>query len=134
MTEESLVPIGDTGVSMMTRGAHIPANITFEDAESAAYALVRIGAASKWAFADLLAHSELAFGEASAQLLEGRYAHPNSISNLRYTWRRFSTPESRRWDISLSHYTAACPDYLTQEQRESILQEAEDTVVRLQCW
>ena len=122
----NLVPIGNTGVTMLARGAHIPIDITFDDAISAAYALVRIGTASKWAYIDLLMHSEFVFGEAYAQLLEAKYAHPNSISNLRYTWKRFSTPESRQWDVSLSHYTAVCADYLTQDQRESILQEAED--------
>lgn len=128
MTEDrSLIPIGDTGVVMLTRGATVPLNITYEDAESAAYALVRIGAASKWAYADLLMIAEDLFGEAASQLLEARYAHPNSIANLRYTWRRFPTPESRQWDVSLSHYTSVCPSYLTQEMREIILQEAEDS-------
>lgn len=122
----NLVPIGDTGVTMLTRGAHIPSDITFDAAISAAYALVRIKSASRWAYIDLLMHSELIFGEAYAQMLDPRYSHPNSIANLRYTWRRFSTPESRQWDVSLSHYTAVCADYLTQDQRESILQEAED--------
>ena len=127
MTEDrSLIPIGDTGVTMLARGATVPLDITFQDAESAAYALVRIGAASKWAYADLLMISEHLFGEAASQLLEARYSHPNSIANLRYTWRRFPTPESRRWDVSLSHYTAVCPNYLTDEQREVILQESED--------
>lgn len=126
MTEDSsLIPIGDTGVTMLARGATVPLDITFPDAESAAYALVRIGAASKWAYADLLMISEHLFGEAASQLLEAQYAHPNSIANLRYTWRRFPTPESRKWDVSLSHYTSVSASYLTQEQREAILEEAE---------
>jgi len=124
--DRSLVPIGDTGVVMGTRGAIIPIDITFSDAESAAYALVRIGAASKWSYIDLLMTAEHLFGEASAQLLEARYAHPNSISNLRHVWRHFPTAESRGWDVSLSHYQAVAVSYLDRDIQEAILQSAED--------
>jgi len=126
MIEQSLMPIGNTSIQMGERGAVIPSNVTFDDAYAAALTVLQIKSASQWAFIDIYLRSEELFGEESSQMLEDRYTHPGSVANLRHTHKHFPTMASRRWNLGVSHYSAVAVSYLTQEQKELILQEAVD--------
>ena len=121
-----LLTLEQAGISLAERGANIPKDLTFEQAESAVALLTRLGSSVKWALADVIAISLGKFGEQYAQLIDTTQLSQGSLQNILYTYRRFPTHKSRAYRVSFSHYTVVCPDYLTDEDRAAILQQAED--------
>ena len=121
-----LLTLEQAGISLAERGANIPKDLTFEQAENAVALLTRLGGSVKWALADVIAASLGKFGEQYAQLIDTTQLSQGSLQNILYTYRRFPTHESRAYSLSFSHYTAVAVDYLESEDRAAILQQAVD--------
>ena len=121
-----LITLEDVGINLTPMGAEVPTDLTIEGAGIAIHLLTRIGNSARWALADVSAMSMGKFGEQYIQLIEATQMSQGSLQNLMYVWRKFPTIESREWDLSLSHYTAVCADYLTPDDRAAILQYAYD--------
>lgn len=123
---KGLTTIGETGVVLGIRGASIPTNITYEQAESAVQTLTRLDASVKWALIDVIAMSRGAWGEMYDQMIEATQLSPGTLANMMNVWLRFQRPEDRLWDLSFSHYTAVAVDTLDPETRGYILDMAVD--------
>ena len=124
--DKSLIPLADTGISLVVRGAVFNKDITYEEAHAAASQLVRLGHAVRWALVDVLMMSEGKWGEKYAQMLDMTQMSIGSLRNLMYVWNVFPRPEMRIWDLSISHYLAVCPSHIPYELKEELLQRAED--------
>ena len=123
---KGLMTIEGTGIDLEIMGAKIPGDITFEQAGDAIALLTRLGNSARWALADVIAMSVGSWSESYIHLIDSTQLSQGTLQNILYVWRRFPTIESRQWDVSFSHYTACSPDYLTDEDRAAILQQAVD--------
>ena len=124
--DKELIPLEETGVSLAVRGANIPKNLTIEQAEDAIAILSRLRGSTYWALADVIAASVGKWGERYAQLIEATQMSQGTLANMLSVWRRFPTQEDRIWDLSPSHYAAVAVNYIDDETRAAILQQAVD--------
>lgn len=121
-----LIPLEQTGINLAVRGAEIPKDLTFDQAQNAVALLTRLGSTAKWGLADLISVSMGRWGEQYSQLIDATQMSRGALANLLYVWRVFPTIKSRKWDLSVGHYVSVCPSHIEQGIKESILQQAVD--------
>lgn len=124
--DKQLIPLEETGVSLAVRGANIPKDLTFEQAEDAIAIITRLRGSTYWALADVIAASVGKWGEQYAQLIEATQMSQGTLANMLSVWRRFPEQIDRMWDLSPSHYAAVAVNYIDDETRAAILQQAFD--------
>lgn len=124
--DRELVPLEEIGISLAVRGANIPKDLTFEQAEDAIAIVSRLRGSTYWALADLIASSIGKWGEQYSQLIEATQMSQGTLANMLSVWRKFPTHDDRQWDLSPSHYAAVAVSYIDDETRAMILQQAFD--------
>ena len=124
--DRELIPLEETGVSLAVRGANIPKDLTIEQAGDAIAILSRLRGTAYWALADLIAESAGRWGSMYDQLIEATQMSQGTLANMLSVWRRFPEQADRMWDLSPSHYAAVAVNYIDDETRAAILQQAFD--------
>ena len=124
--DRELVPLEQLGISLAVRGANIPKDLTFEQAEDAIAIVSRLRGSTYWALADLIASSIGKWGEQYSQLIETTQMSQGTLANMLSVWRKFPTHDDRQWDLSPSHYSAVAVNYIDDDTRAAILQQAFD--------
>ena len=124
--DKELIPLAGTGITLSPRGANIAKDLTFDQAGNAISVLTRLGSSSRWALADVIASSIGKWGEKYIELIEVTQMSQFTLANILSVRRRYPTQEHRLWDVSFSHYTAAAVEYIDDETRYAILQQAQD--------
>lgn len=119
-----LVPLGDTRFSFTGngRGLFIPENsLTLENTEFALALLSDMDSNSFWAQVDLMMAARAKWGDNWTQVIDESKFSRAYVDQRIQTGECFPTSESRRWDLTPSHYRHVSKDYLNDEERAMLL-------------
>ncbi|RLD00138.1 MAG: hypothetical protein DRI46_07980 [Chloroflexi bacterium] len=123
----ALMPIGTPRIMAASngRGLIVPDDITWEEAEDSVSMIYAVRGLMTWALMDLFFACERQWGEAYTQLIDETQLTYGHLANMATVYRRFPTPEHRRWAVSPSHYAAVTRKDISDTDVERLLNAAE---------